>query len=48
MKDHLIFIGKVAVGVVVGVIVYEFIKKSMATKRIEPVMPVTVTETATI
>lgn len=54
MKDHFIFIGKVAAGVVVGIIVMDFVKKQMAakTKSAEfsysaPVTPtVTVTETA--
>ena len=53
MKDHLIFIGKVAAGVIVGIIVMDFVKKQMAakTKTAEvvytaPVSPVMVTETA--
>lgn len=45
MKDHALFIGKVAVGVIVGMIVYNFANKKMADRTLAsrisaPVAPV--------
>lgn len=48
MKDHAIFIGKVVLGVVVGLMVYNWLKTNMEAKKASiasPVLAPTVTET---
>jgi hypothetical protein len=34
MKDHAMFVGKVAIGVIVGLVVYNFVNKQMAKKSL--------------
>lgn len=48
MKDHAIFIGKVVLGVVVGLMVYNWLKTTMEAKKApiaSPALAPTVTET---
>jgi hypothetical protein len=53
MKEHAIFVGKVAVGVIVGMIVYNFVSKKMAERSLAsrisaPLAPVATAEPATV
>jgi hypothetical protein len=39
MKEHAIFIGKVVIAVIVGMMIYDYVKKNMAAKSTKVVGP---------